>query len=45
MQLNGWLIERARAEAAKAPPPSPKLVAALAPLMGWIPAPAAERAA
>jgi hypothetical protein len=35
-----WLTERARAEAAKAPPPSPRLIAEVAPLMGWIPAPA-----
>lgn len=38
--MSSWLTERARAEAAKAPPMSPQLVADVAALMGWVPAPA-----
>ena len=42
-----WMIQRAREEAAKAGPFSARIVAEVAPLMGWIPAPptSAERAA
>lgn len=32
------ILEAARAEAEKAPPPSPELVARVAPRMGWVPA-------
>lgn len=43
--VTNWLRERARAQAAKAPDPSPERIARIAAHMGWIPAPSAPSAA